>query len=281
MRRGISTFLAGCVAMAASLSSGAALGSEATPINPNPEDLYPSFRELRGALDNFPYGRGGLQHHILEPRPPNLPQEATSHSIDAVYGINGGDKPQVGHYYRQKRIDPVTNTERWYWVDTPVVLTNVAPGKISPTSTDAVNGSQLSATNTTVTQLGNQVTQIGGQVTQLGGQVTQLGDQVTQMGGQVNQLDNRVTRLEGRIANNRAEANGGTTSAMALTQIRFDDRPGKLSMGFGAGFYGGASGMAFGLGYTTEDHWRLSGGVTYSPSSNNLGAAAGVSFTLN
>ncbi|MEJ8846698.1 beta strand repeat-containing protein [Variovorax rhizosphaerae] len=43
----------------------------------------------------------------------------------------------------------------------PTKVTNVAAGTLSPTSTDAVNGSQLNATNTNVTNLGNTVTTLG------------------------------------------------------------------------------------------------------------------------
>ncbi|WP_158884389.1 ESPR-type extended signal peptide-containing protein [Rhodanobacter sp. L36] len=43
---------------------------------------------------------------------------------------------------------------------TPVTVTNVADGDLSPTSSDAVNGSQLNTTNTNVTNLGTQVDNI-------------------------------------------------------------------------------------------------------------------------
>nr|WP_261793028.1 YadA family autotransporter adhesin [Pseudomonas chlororaphis] len=53
-------------------------------------------------------------------------------------------------------------------------LTNVAAGSLSATSTDAVNASQLFATNQTVNGLGNQVTGLGAQ---LGNLVTSAGTQ--------------------------------------------------------------------------------------------------------
>ncbi|WP_267087874.1 hypothetical protein, partial [Xanthomonas sacchari] len=39
-------------------------------------------------------------------------------------------------------------------------VTNVAAGRVAATSTDAVNGSQLFATNTEVTSVGGKVTEI-------------------------------------------------------------------------------------------------------------------------
>lgn len=112
-------------------------------------------------------------------------------------------------------------------------ITNVRPGRISPNSMDAVNGSQLYG-------------------------------------------------FQNQVAANRAEANAGIASSMALGQIRYDDRPGKLSAGFGLGRYGGQMGYAIGVGFTSESRlWRFSGGVTYAPGTENLGAAASATYTFN
>ncbi|WP_321907869.1 YadA-like family protein [Paraburkholderia sp. J11-2] len=54
---------------------------------------------------------------------------------------------------------------------TPVALTNVANGALSASSVDAVNGSQLYATNTNVSNLAGAVTNIAGDVTNLAGKV--------------------------------------------------------------------------------------------------------------
>ncbi|WP_321840706.1 YadA-like family protein [Paraburkholderia bannensis] len=53
----------------------------------------------------------------------------------------------------------------------PVKLTNVANGTLNASSTDAVNGSQLFATNTSISTLSGAVTNIAGDVTNLSGQV--------------------------------------------------------------------------------------------------------------
>lgn len=65
------------------------------------------------------------------------------------------------------------------------VLTNVAAGSITATSTDAINGSQLHETNqqvdantTHITNLDGRVTNVEGDVTTLQGDVTNLGDHV-------------------------------------------------------------------------------------------------------
>ncbi|WP_321959629.1 ESPR-type extended signal peptide-containing protein [Paraburkholderia tropica] len=57
---------------------------------------------------------------------------------------------------------------------TPVALTNVKAGTLAGTSTDAVNGAQLYATNQSVTNLAGTVTNIAGAVTNLAGDVTNI-----------------------------------------------------------------------------------------------------------
>ena len=56
----------------------------------------------------------------------------------------------------------------------PVKITNVAAGMVSEKSTDAVNGSQLHATNQHISQLGDTVTNIGGNVTRLSDKVNNM-----------------------------------------------------------------------------------------------------------
>ncbi|WP_321872140.1 hypothetical protein, partial [Paraburkholderia tropica] len=65
------------------------------------------------------------------------------------------------------------------------VLTGVSAGELSSTSTDAVNGSQLYATNSTVSNLAGDVTTLQGNVTTLQGNVTTLQGNVTTLQGDV------------------------------------------------------------------------------------------------
>ncbi|MEZ2221752.1 YadA-like family protein, partial [Rhizobium sp. RCC_161_2] len=62
-------------------------------------------------------------------------------------------------------------------------ITNVAAGRISGSSTDAINGSQLFATNQAVDSLGTQVTTIGGQVTQNTTDISNLGNTINNIAG--------------------------------------------------------------------------------------------------
>ncbi|WP_236596660.1 YadA-like family protein [Paraburkholderia hiiakae] len=73
-------------------------------------------------------------------------------------------------------------------------ITNVAAGQITATSTDAVNGSELYATNTRVTADANSITTLQGQMTTVQGQVTTLQGNVTTINGQ-------ITNMQGQLAN--------------------------------------------------------------------------------
>ncbi|SPY08437.1 ESPR-type extended signal peptide-containing protein [Oligella urethralis] len=68
-----------------------------------------------------------------------------------------------------------------------VTLTNVAAGKLSEDSTDAVNGGQVFDVKT-----------------ELSGEIAQVGDKVTQVEGNVTQLTNRITINEADIVNLKA-----------------------------------------------------------------------------
>ena len=91
-------------------------------------------------------------------------------------------------------------------------ITNVAPG-VNPT--DGVNVSQL-----TSMALGTQ--------------------------NQINFLQNQIGGLQNQIDDDRREARGGTALALAATGLRYDDRPGKLSVAGGFGHYKGETGLALG-----------------------------------
>ena len=80
-------------------------------------------------------------------------------------------------------------------------ITNVANGALSATSTDAVNGAQLFATNEAVADLDGRV---GVNETNIASNTTAISNLSTQIGGQqanIDDLDDRVTVNEGDIAN--------------------------------------------------------------------------------
>ena len=126
-------------------------------------------------------------------------------------------------------------------------ITNVAAGSAP---TDAVNVAQLTSA------------------------ITPLEDDIADLAGQIGSLTSSV-----RDAKNIAKSAGAI--GMAASQIRYDDRPGRLSLGVGGGAYEGHGAVAAGLGYTSPDQlWRanVAGSVA---TGSRAAVGAGLSLTLN
>ncbi|MEW9308231.1 hypothetical protein [Labrys neptuniae] len=135
-------------------------------------------------------------------------------------------------------------------------ITGVAQGTLSTTSTDAVNGSQLYATNQNVQNLANQINNFGGS----------------------------IANLQSQVSNNLKEARQGISQAMAASALRYDDRPGKVSAAAGMAVYHRQVGLAAGLGWTSEDaKWRANIAGTYSAGGRkpDFGVMGGLSYTFN
>ena len=111
---------------------------------------------------------------------------------------------------------------------TPVKITNVADGNISVDSKDAVNGSQLHATNQSINRLGDTVNNIGGNVTRLSDKV-----------------DNMDRDYRAGIA--------GSNAAASLPQVYL---PGKSMVAAAAGTFKGQNALA--VGYSSiSDNGKL------------------------
>jgi trimeric autotransporter adhesin len=92
---------------------------------------------------------------------------------------------------------------------------------------------------------------------------------------------NQINNLQNQIDDNRREARGGTALALAATGLRYDDRPGKLSVAGGFGNYKGETGLAMRLGYTATNVFRFNLGVSGVPNQGNVGVFGGAAWTLN
>lgn len=124
-------------------------------------------------------------------------------------------------------------------------ITYVAPGEISAASTDAVNGSQLHATN----------------------QMVQENRQnITQLGNSLNKLDARVNRV-----------GAGAAALAALQPLDFDPDD-KWDFAAGYGNYAGAHAMAIGAYYRPTEDVMFSVGGSFGGGENMVNA--GVTFKL-
>lgn len=124
-------------------------------------------------------------------------------------------------------------------------ITGLAPGEVSATSTDAVNGSQLHATN----------------------QMVQENRQnITQLGNSLNKLDARVNRV-----------GAGAAALAALQPLDFDPDD-KWDFAAGYGNYAGVHAVAIGAYYRPTEDVMFSVGGSFGGGENMVNA--GVTFKL-
>jgi autotransporter adhesin len=107
------------------------------------------------------------------------------------------------------------------------------------------------------------------------------GVNVSQLSGVASNLQNEINGLGVQVSRNRQESRGGVALALAASGLRYDDRPGKISVATGIGSFKGETGMAAGIGYAATDRWRFSISGQTTPGTGDFGIAAGASFTLN
>lgn len=224
---------------------------------------------------------------------------------DAVEGLAGND-PLAVRYVGDANGKP-TNTVALTGDSTgaAVTITNVAAGK---NDTDAVNFSQIknnisydvdvhgNKTNT-LTLSGKDGAAVvisnvaDGVKTSDAVNLGQLNKGVASANSytdtKVNDLreytDNRFNNLSGDIRDVRNEARSGIASAMAAAQLRYDDRPGKVSVAGGLGGFKDKQALAVGLGWTNEEqNWRLNGSVGVGLNDqHDVSWGVGASYTFN
>ncbi|SFP31612.1 Autotransporter adhesin [Qipengyuania nanhaisediminis] len=104
-------------------------------------------------------------------------------------------------------------------------ITNLAAGGVNGTSTDAVNGSQLFATNQSVAANAADIATLDGRVTVNEGDIVDLDGRVTVNEGDIAGLDTRLTAAEGDIVDldTRVTANEGAITTLEELAVQYDD----------------------------------------------------------
>ncbi|ENR03393.1 hypothetical protein H721_01785 [Brucella ovis IntaBari-2006-46-332] len=103
---------------------------------------------------------------------------------------------------------------------------------------------------------------------------------IRQNSAAISALGQRVDRLQGQINSARKEARAGAANAAALSGLRYDNRPGKVSIATGVGGFKGSTALAAGIGYTSKnENARYNVSVAYNEAGTSWNA--GASFTLN
>ncbi|PKF31672.1 YadA-like family protein, partial [Acinetobacter proteolyticus] len=140
-------------------------------------------------------------------------------------------------------------------------VTNVANGTISSTSKDAINGSQLHTSNTTIyNYLGggaNYETNTGPTYNVAGGSYNNVGDALNSLDQKVtnvsNQLEEAFYTTNKRIDDVENRANAGNAQALATAGLPQAYIPGKSMMAISGGTYRGESGYAIGMSSISDN----------------------------
>ncbi|GAA5097222.1 Vomp family autotransporter [Bartonella acomydis] len=158
----------------------------------------------------------------------------------------------------------------------PVVLDNVAAGKVSEDSKEAVNGSQLWETNQKIDVVLDKAKKYTDERFD-----SILNNTMTDVINEAKSYtDMKFEALNYSIEGVRKEARQAAAIGLAVSNLRYNDIPGKLSVGFGTGLWRSQSALAFGAGYTSESGSVLSN-VSVTHSGGYWGIGAGFNMTLN
>lgn len=182
----------------------------------------------------------------------------------------------------------------------PVTIHNVAAGVAL---TDAANVGQVAAAVANTVQYGtnpngtrsNTLALVGGD-TSAPVRISNVASGVAATDavnlGQLDAVANNLTGAYNNLAaigsyqfqSAKRAAYAGTAIALAAAGLRYDDRPGKVSLAAGASGYHGTAGLAAGLGGTSEDgSLRYHVAASFSPNERKASAGifGGLSLTLN
>jgi uncharacterized coiled-coil protein SlyX len=93
-------------------------------------------------------------------------------------------------------------------------------------------------------------------------------------------VDRRFSSLSEEIGDVRKEARAAAAVGLATASLRYDPRPGKVSVAGGSGHWRGSTAMAMGVGWNSEDGVARYN-ISASTADGEWGVAGGMSFTLN
>ncbi|WP_035011669.1 Vomp family autotransporter [Bartonella vinsonii] len=159
----------------------------------------------------------------------------------------------------------------------PVLIDNVADGKIEKGSKEAVNGGQLR--DYTEQQMKIILDESKHYTDQRVNNI--VVDAIDDAVNQANHYTNiKFEALNYNIENVRKEARRAAAIGLAVSNLRYNDTPGKLSVAFGSGLWRSQSAFAFGAGYTSEKG-NIRSNLSVTSSGGHWGIGAGLNMTLN
>ncbi|WP_330169415.1 YadA-like family protein [Bartonella grahamii] len=154
----------------------------------------------------------------------------------------------------------------------PVLINNVADGKIENGSKEAVNGGQLHdyTEQQMKTVLEDAKKYTDEQVSHL------VKDGVSEANSYT---DMKFETLNYAVEDVRKEARQAAAIGLAVSNLRYYDIPGSLSVSFGTGLWRSQSAFAIGAGYTSEDG-NIRSNVSITSAGGHWGVGAGITLRL-
>ncbi|WP_208541655.1 YadA-like family protein [Bartonella capreoli] len=159
--------------------------------------------------------------------------------------------------------------------DTPVLIDNVADGKVEEGSKQAVNGGQLYDYTKEKMDIiladANKYTDE---------KIQNIKNIPTNITTQANAYtDMKFNTLNSEIKKAQKEARQAAAIGLAVSNLRYNSTAGKFSVAFGSGIWHGQSAFAFGAGYTSEDG-SIRSNLSATTAGGHWGIGAGLSLIL-
>ena len=150
-------------------------------------------------------------------------------------------------------------------------ITNLAAGRVSATSTDAINGSQLHGVHQMIDALGKSTSQ------QLNTSISTIEKSIQQVNTKVQNVENSVQHVSQEVQRVESESNKGDASAAALAALHPlpYDPDNRVQYMAGYGHYKNANAVALGIGYYHKDNLLLTTGFTMN---NHVMANVGITY---
>ncbi|WP_208436305.1 YadA-like family protein, partial [Bartonella phoceensis] len=176
------------------------------------------------------------------------------------------DKDEDGH--KTNKITLVGGSE-----SDPVLIDNVGDGKIERGSKEAVNGGQL---HDYTEQQMKIVLDDAKKYTD-----DHIKDAVHNGVDEAKSYtDMKFETLNYAVEDVRKEARQAAAIGLAVSNLRYNDAPGKLSVALGSGIWLNQSAFAIGAGYTSEDG-NIRSSLSVTSTGGRWGVGVGLSLTLN
>lgn len=196
-----------------------------------------------------------------------------SYAIGSQARTNGTNTVAIGNGAVADRANTVSvgskNNER--------IITNVAAGEISATSTDAINGSQLHAVTSEVENNANAIKMNSDTIKEL---TNTNNNNFATINDNLNSLDTKINTLDSKVNANQKEARKGIASASALAALHpLDYNPDhKVDIMAGVGYYRGNAAVALGVAYRSNENTMFTVGASISGKDTAINA--GLSYKV-